>query len=280
MEKQIYHIGVSGGKDSTALLLWAVHESGLPRESLHASFCDTGNEHKFTYDHVQMLAEKVFPIKTLKPERDFYELAQWKKRFPSPKARFCTQHLKMIPSRAHAYELCSEGRVMMLSGVRSDESEERSRLEEKGFDTFYGLEVWRPLLRWKFADVLAIHRRHGIPLNPLYSYGASRVGCFPCIMSRKSEIRTIAENFPERIDAIRTAELSFDADGNGISTFFPRKMTPERFRSRPVHTKKKGTVHVPTIDDVVRWSKTERGGKQYDFNFERRACPSTFGACE
>lgn len=36
----INHIGLSGGKDSTALLGWALHESGYPRESLRFSFCD------------------------------------------------------------------------------------------------------------------------------------------------------------------------------------------------------------------------------------------------
>jgi 3'-phosphoadenosine 5'-phosphosulfate sulfotransferase (PAPS reductase)/FAD synthetase len=79
---QINHVGVSGGKDSTALLLWAVHESGYPRESLRASFADTGNELDVTYDYVRMLGETVFPITWLKPERDFYELAKHKKRFP------------------------------------------------------------------------------------------------------------------------------------------------------------------------------------------------------
>ncbi len=276
----LYSIGLSGGKDSTALFLWALFESGLPRESLRPSFCDTSNEHEFTYAHIRMLSDRFMPIVTLKPERGFYDLARWKKRFPGVKSRFCTQRLKMFPSQEYAQQLGENGdTVIMLSGVRSDESADRSKLPEKEFDGFYGLHAWRPLLRWKLEDVLAIHKRHNVPLNPLYSYGATRVGCFPCIMSRKAEIRMIAAHFPERIDKIREEEKSFDSI-NGISTFFARKTVPERFRSKAIKTKKGEIIRVATIDDVVLWSKTERGGKQYDFDFDRRSCPSSLGACE
>lgn len=52
----INHIGISGGKDSTALLLWAVHESGYDPNSLDVTFCNTHNEHQITYDYVRMLS--------------------------------------------------------------------------------------------------------------------------------------------------------------------------------------------------------------------------------
>lgn len=48
-EDTIYHVGVSGGKDSGAVLLWMVHKSGIPREKINATFCDTGNEHERTH---------------------------------------------------------------------------------------------------------------------------------------------------------------------------------------------------------------------------------------
>lgn len=45
MQKKLtcYHVGISGGKDSGALLLWMVHESGIPADQIIATFCDTGN---------------------------------------------------------------------------------------------------------------------------------------------------------------------------------------------------------------------------------------------
>ncbi len=42
-------ISVSGGKDSTALLLLAIEQHP---ENLSAVFADTGNEHQITYDYL------------------------------------------------------------------------------------------------------------------------------------------------------------------------------------------------------------------------------------
>jgi 3'-phosphoadenosine 5'-phosphosulfate sulfotransferase (PAPS reductase)/FAD synthetase len=58
-------VSVSGGKDSTALLLLAIERQ---TENLQAVFCDTGNEHPITYEYVQYLNETVFPIKTVKAD--------------------------------------------------------------------------------------------------------------------------------------------------------------------------------------------------------------------
>ena len=279
------HIGISGGKDSTALLLWAVYESGYPSESLSVTFCDTGNEHELTYAQIRLLSERVHPVATLKPPLDFYQLAHKKGRFPSPTRRFCTQHLKLIPTREHVKKLLLAGDdVLLHSGVRADESTERAGLPERQWDDYFDAEVYRPLLRWTIDDVWAIHERYGIPRNPLYALGAKRVGCLPCIMSRKDEVRMIAKRFPARIDLIREAERSVPSRA-GIATFFSRKTTPLAQRSRELITKKGERMFVPTIDDVVRWSQTARGGLQYLLDFEDASddiglCPSSFGACE
>ena len=127
-DKTLFHVGISGGKDSAAALLWILHESGIPniRERLNASMSDTVNQHEWTYTHVQWLSDNVFPIQVIKPERDFFELAYHKRRFPSTKVRFCTQFLKIYPSQDHIRSLEKQGYdVIAVSGVRADESEER-----------------------------------------------------------------------------------------------------------------------------------------------------------
>ena len=53
---EVNYCGLSGGKDSTATALWLIHESGLPRETIRFTFCDTVNEHVYTYAHVMMLS--------------------------------------------------------------------------------------------------------------------------------------------------------------------------------------------------------------------------------
>ncbi len=288
----VNYCGLSGGKDSARVMLWLIHESGLPRESMRFTFCDTGNEHQFTYDHVVLLSRYVVehgcaPVVTLHPERDFYELAKWKKRFPSRKARFCTQFLKVIPSREDVQKLIWAGHeVIVHSGVRSGESPDRAKLVEREFSDMFGCEVNRPILRETLADVIAAHAKYGLPLNPLYGYGCTRVGCFPCINSKKSEIKLISIHFPERIDMLEAQEGKFGGETNDISTFFARKTVPLRFRSKTVQTRK-GPMKVATIRDVVRWSHTGKRAREKqpyllaDFDDDATlVCPSGSGMCE
>lgn len=294
--KTLYVAGVSSGKDSSALMLWLVHESGIPHDSLRFTFSDTDNEADETYEHIRLLSRRVAPdeIEWLEPPLGFYDLARKKKRFPSVKARFCTQELKMKPSKAYIDNLLRAGySVVPVSGIRAEESDERAKLHEWGdpLSSYYGLKEWRPLLHWKIEDVFLIHKRYDIPLNPLYAMGAKRVGCLPCIMSRKSEIRMIIRTFPERIEKLRREEASVNAAGSGSASFFPINMVPPHQRRRAYTTKDGRELMVPTLDDVLAWSRTKdrkKHNSQYAMDFwhedltdqDASVCPTTMGSCE
>lgn len=58
-------ISVSGGKDSTALLLLAI-ERQTP--NMQAVFADTGHEHAQTYEYLQYLSETVYPIRIIRAD--------------------------------------------------------------------------------------------------------------------------------------------------------------------------------------------------------------------
>ena len=58
-------VSVSGGKDSTALLLLA-KERGA--ENMQAVFADTGHEHPLTYDYIAYLNDQLFPIRTIRAD--------------------------------------------------------------------------------------------------------------------------------------------------------------------------------------------------------------------
>lgn len=297
VEHTVNYCGISGGKDSQAVLLWMIHESGYERESLRFSFCDTENEHRLTYEHIEYLSDYSEShggprIVTLKPERGFFDLAKWKGRFPTRKARFCTQHLKVIPSRNDVMKLLAEGHEVVLhSGVRREEagnnpSHPRANLPERDKDTLatgWPCEVYRPILHWTTTQVFEYIERWGVKWNPLYDHGARRVGCLPCINSRKSEVAMIARDFPEVIDRLRIQERLIGK----ISMFFARKTVPERFRSYEVDTRK-GKMKVATIDDVVAWSQTGKGaivksGELFPIIRDPDkglVCPSGMGMCE
>ena len=65
MTKNVF--GLSGGKDSTCLLGWAIHESGYPRDSLIFTFCDTENE----YQEVYIQKHECRPIVRLRASGDW-----------------------------------------------------------------------------------------------------------------------------------------------------------------------------------------------------------------
>jgi 3'-phosphoadenosine 5'-phosphosulfate sulfotransferase (PAPS reductase)/FAD synthetase len=294
----INHFGLSSGKDSTALWGWAINDSGYPKESIRGSFCDTENEYQEVYDQITKLSEYgvkrgVAPVRTLRSE-GFLNLAIRKKRFPSARARFCTEVLKMLPSKYYIQELWLDGHeVICHSGVRGDESTERSMMDAESFDGFLGCVVRRPLLKNTIADVWAMHKKYGLPINPLYLQGRKRVGCMLCCMSRKQDIRITAKTHPEVIDMYREWEkVVGKIHGKEILSFFSATMIPERFRSMRglVRTRdsaggKAGdTYSMGTIDDVVEWSKTLQGGKQVGFDFmyeeDDSHLPCQSGYCE
>lgn len=279
MTKTINHIGLSSGKDSTALWGWAINESGYPRDSIRGSFADTRNEYDEVYNQIRTLdrygqQRGVPPIRWLNSE-GFLNLAISKKRFPSAKTRFCTQRLKIIPFLHYLEELWLCGYdVVLHTGIRASESFERSRLTEWGEQ--YNCRVRRPLISWSINDVWDAHKRYGIPINPLYFTGRRRVGCRLCCMSNKQDVRITAKTKPETIALYREWEKQVGAVAReGVATFFKPGTLPDHLRSKKglvrrrdsAGGKKGETYSACTIDDVVKWSTTLRGGKQVGFDF-------------
>ena len=298
-------LSISGGKDSTAMYLLAL-EQGV--EFLPV-FADTGNEHEITLEYVSRLAErtggpkvqwvkadlrrrvearKAFIAANYDQERvagvllaleavhedssAFLALCLWKGMFPCNVRRFCTIELKVLPIQRYvnAPLLDAGHTVVSWQGIRAEESKDRSKACETE-PIGEGVIAYRPLLNWKVQDVFAMHKRHGLAANPLYKLGMSRVGCMPCIMSRKEEISQIARRFPEHIDKIRRWEsLVRKVSKKGTPTFFPCTKIPKTHDMRA------------SIDNVVSWAATTRGGKQYDLlkTLPPPACQSEYGLCE
>lgn len=132
------------------------------------------------------------------------------------------------------------------------------------------------------ADVFAMHARHGIQPNPLYAAGMGRVGCMPCIMCRKDELRHIADQFPEEIERVAQMEAIVSAASKrGVSTFFSADKTPGDHTSD-------FELPMPRIHEVVLWSRTSRGGRQLQFDLTAKSASAAelltscdqWGACE
>lgn len=253
-------LSISGGKDSTATMLWLI-EHGIEHRRI---FADTGFEADETYAYLDLLRARIGPIEVVRADLDM--IGQIRKRvgFPARMQRWCTRKLKLEP--LHAAHRATTGlppspgkhdrhvNTLSVVGMRSDESEDRKLLPEWDDDVEWGGWVWRPLIAWKVTDVLAIHHRHGVPVNPLYKRGHGRVGCYPCIYSTKEEIRLLAEHTPERVAMLADLEREIVA---------ARAAEPQRFEdSNATFFQGAGGDGMVPIETVVAWSKTSRGGRQ------------------
>ena len=307
---KINHFGYSSGKDSTALVGWCVHESGYDPATVRVSACDTENEEPEVYEQWDwmdgyLVAHGFLPMRRLK-SMGFLQLCIEKQRFPGAVSRFCTEELKLFPTKRYFEELQLDGaEIIAHSGVRKAESHERSVLQEWGTSMTFGVPERRPLLDWTLANVWGAHKKWGLRINPLYLAGRARVGCSLCIMSGKQDIRAVVKHSPTAIDKYRDwerqvterqrekhPEISPDLI---YASFFPYNKVPLAQRSKTILVRSKKSAEymkpmaVCSIDDAVRWSSTLQGGKQggFDFMFEEFSydfddaqAPCKMGVCE
>jgi 3'-phosphoadenosine 5'-phosphosulfate sulfotransferase (PAPS reductase)/FAD synthetase len=193
-------VPVSGGKDSQACLKLATEEYGP--ENVRGLFCDTQFEHPLTYTHVQKL-EGLYGVQIDRVcQGSVPEKVREYQRFPGP-ARHCTYTLKIRPSREYYWELTKsqpEG-FEVWYGVRQAESAARAKqYKDRVCDEVYwpheympknfpkglgkaGVRMRLPIVTWTAEEVMDFVGREN--LNPLYSHGFDRVGCFPCLAAGK-----------------------------------------------------------------------------------------------
>jgi len=245
---------ISGGKDSTAMGL-LLKEAEIPFRAVHLA---TGWEHADTDRYVREYLPGVLGVEIEIVQSPRGGMEDWIRRkgmFPSRVRRFCTQELKVRPIKEFLRTLDDPINAI---GIRAGESAARANLPEWEDSDAHGCDVWRPLIQWTVQDVIDIHQRHGVAPNPLYLRGADRVGCWPCIMARKSEIRFIADTDPERIDQIRALEAELTAAAE--SRRHVGKAAMRVWFQAPIG----GTGTGWPIDRVVEWSRTAHGGRQFE----------------
>ena len=197
MDKVKVLVPVSGGKDSQACLKLALQS--YPADEVRGLFCDTQFEHPLTYQHIERMRDMYGVRIDTVCEGSVEQQAMKHRRFPGGGARFCTEELKIWPTKRYCKALAAEqGGFEVWYGMRSMESPEREkRYAGKVCDEVYlphevqrkypqylgrmGVRFRLSVLEWSDADVIDFV---GIwNLNPLYRAGFPRVGCFPCLAS-------------------------------------------------------------------------------------------------
>ena len=178
----------------------------------------------------------------------------------------------------------------MVQGIRASESVSRAKMEPECMyfksyfqanakgkkETYRGKEVreWcskydasvlRPIFDWSAQEVIDCILKAGQNPNPLYYKGFSRVGCFPCIMCRQSEVRELMKDEYGR-DRLLEAEEKIG------SSFFPPDYIPK-------YACKNGKY--PMVEDVFKYVSDKNATLDMFEPEGGYACMSIFhGLCE
>ena len=187
-------VPISGGKDSQACLQLAIEKVG--KSHVLGLFCDTQFEHNLTYEHIERMRSWYGIQIDAVTAGSVPDKVRKYQRFPGGGARFCTDELKIQPTIKYAKALATQqGGFEIWYGMRTEESTERAiRYKDRVSDEVYpphdfmskypkylhklGVSVRLPIIHWSKWQVL---KEVGDRLNPLYSSGFDRVGCFPCL---------------------------------------------------------------------------------------------------
>lgn len=196
-------VSLSGGKDSTAMLLMML-EKDMPVD--HVLFFDTGWEFPQMYEHLAKVEEYTgIKITRLKPAIPFDELllnnhrTRGKRKdikggygWPTPLARWCTT------KKCQAIDRYVKGidNTQRFIGIAADEAH---RCKQFNY----------PLVEWGVTenDALAYCKAHGFDWGGLYDH-FGRVSCFCCPLQPLKELRELRTYYPELWDRLLLMDMA------------------------------------------------------------------------
>ncbi|GGZ18721.1 phosphoadenosine phosphosulfate reductase [Echinicola pacifica] len=73
-----------------------------------------------------------------------------------------------------------EGNSVWITGLRAEQSENRSGMPKLEWDAGNQIMKFNPLLNWTMEDMLTYIKENKIPYNPLHDKGFISIGCAPC----------------------------------------------------------------------------------------------------
>ena len=211
MSKPQYHVvSLSGGKDSTAMLIGMI-ERGMQIDCI--LFCDTMLEFPAMYDHLNKLERDIGrKITRVSCEQTFEYLmfdtpvkrkagSEFLRKYGNyptgygwagPRMRWCTTKLKDGPRARFLRPLQDKYDIIEYIGIAADE---QYRLERKRNQRVNHVH---PLVDWNMteADCLQYCYERGYDWAGLYEQ-FKRVSCWCCPLQSLSELRQLYKHYPK-----------------------------------------------------------------------------------
>lgn len=217
-------LGLSGGKDSAALAIYL--RDRVPE--MEYFFADTGAELPETLEFVDLLQDYLGkPIVRLNAGRDFdYYLKLNNNYLPSPRQRWCTINLKLIPFENYV----GDDPVISYIAIRADEPERSGYISKKtNIKTCFPFKD-DGLVK---EDILNILESSGLGIPSYYKW-RSRSGCYFCFFQKQEEWVGLKQHHPdlfekakeyEKIDVVSGKKYTWNQKGN-LDEILSRKEKP------------------------------------------------------
>lgn len=199
MTPKIHNIlGLSGGKDSSALAIFIKNNMPELHKHIEYVFADTEHEIPETYDYLNKI--EIFTgkkITRLKPYRSFDDVLLATNFLPSHAHRWCTGILKKQTFRNYIQsKLKEDGQkrtVNLYIGIRADE---KFRLDGSGQDTLITEKfpfIEHNIYRQDVEDILI---NEGVGYPDYYKW-RKRSGCYFCFYQSCMDWINLYENHPD-----------------------------------------------------------------------------------
>jgi len=198
----------SGGKDSTAALLWVLQN--ISHEDFNILFIKVAENTYYLNEHYVINIARDLGISNkliiASANRSFFDdLKKWGIPLIGF-SRWCLNHYKIKVIK----KLLREGKIFRInvSGVTRT-SRFRKNLKQRDYFRETDTISIMPILSWSKKQILSYIRDHGIELNPCYELFGHSGNCMFCPFHTKSQvIRTInwlRKNDPEYLQALALA---------------------------------------------------------------------------
>lgn len=237
----MYFIKASFGNDSVALIQ-LVREMDLP--DVTVIYSDTGRAAKWWKPRVEAGFElcRNYGFKTAHIMSEGFEaLARRKKGFPRQGIQFCTEELKINPSKIWMTANDPNKEAVVCVGKRREESSNRARTEEFVVDHDEsspdgGRLLWHPLVAVLEPERNDLVRRAGFDPLPHRSKE-----CYPCINSNRADLLALDADRVNEIEVLEK-DMGFTKKGAPRTLFRPYRY-----------------MGATGIREIVQWAHSPRG---------------------
>lgn len=200
MKKPRHILGLSGGKDSTALAIYM--RDKVP--DIEYFFSDTGAELPEVYEFLDKLeaylGKKIIRLGT---EKTFEEILERKNGYlPSAKSRWCTVSMKIVPFE----KFVGDDTAYSYIGIRADENRSGYISSKPNIIPVFPFKEAGITLK----DVQNLLDQAGVGLPKYYEW-RSRSGCYFCFFQQRKEWVGLLKRHPDLFEKAKKFEKTVGA---------------------------------------------------------------------